>query len=146
MENQIIKFEKNAELANVFQTREVSEENPEIRHTTTYDENKLFNALRGKSEPVKDYLGEEFDIVDIVITAADVDKDRNNPDEGKENKPIVHFFTADGKHLTTLSNGIVRNVKALFEIGKIPSAENPIKIRFDEVDTPKGVAHIFDLI
>ena len=146
MENQIIKFEKSAELANVFQTREVSEENPEIRYTTTYEDTKLFNALRGKSEPVKDYLGEEFDIVDIIITATDVDKDRNNPDEGKENKPIVHFFTADGKHLTTLSNGISRNVKALFEINKIPSLENPIKIRFDEVDTPKGVAHIFDLI
>lgn len=146
MENQIIKFEKNAELAEVFKSKEVSEDNPEIRHTTTYDENKLFNALRGKSEAVKDYLGEEFDIVDIVITATDVDKDRNNPDEGKENKPVVHFYTADGKHLTTLSNGILRNVKALFEIGKIPSVENPIKIRFDEVDTPKGTAHIFDLV
>lgn len=146
MENQIVKFEKSAELANVFTTREVNEENPEIRHTTTYDENTLFNSLRGKSEAVKDYLGEEIEVINIVITSADVDKNRENPDEGKENKPIVHFFTSDGKHLSTMSNGIVRNVKALFEIGKIPTEENPVRIRFDEVQTKKGVAHTFELV
>lgn len=144
--NQIMKFEKNPELLNVFKTVEVNEENPEIRYTTTYDDTKLFNALRGKSIPVKEVIGEEFEVIDIVITANDVLKDRNDENSGKENKPIVHFYTADGGHYSSLSNGIIRNTKALFEINKIPSIDNPIKIRFEEVSTPKGTAHTFVLV
>lgn len=144
--NQIMKFEKNPEMVAVFKTLEVNEENPEIRYTTTYDDTTLFNSIRGKSTPVKDVIGEEFDIVNIVITANDVLSDKNDENSEKVNKPIVHFFTADGKHFSSLSNGIIRNTKGLFEINKIPSLENPIKIRFDEVLTPKGTAHTFELV
>lgn len=145
MANEIIKFEKNVEIVNAFKTIEVNEENPEIRYTTTYEDTKLFNALRGKSIPVKSVIGEEFEIVDIVISANDVLKAQDDENSGKVNKPIVHFFTSDGKHISSLSNGIIRNTKALFEINKIPSIENPIKIRFEEVPTPKGTAHTFEL-
>lgn len=145
MENQIIKFEKNAELMTVFKAIAPSEENQEIRYTTTYDDITLFNSIRGKSTPVKDVIGETFDIVNIVITACDVLSDRNDENSAKVNKPIVHFFTADGKHFSSMSNGIVRNTKGLFEINKIPSIENPVRITFDEVATPKGTAHTFTL-
>lgn len=144
--NQIMKFEKNPEITAVFKTLEVNEENPEIRYTTTYDDTTLFNSIRGKSIPVKDVIGEEFDIVNIVITANDVLSDKNDENSEKVNKPIVHFFTADGKHFSSLSNGIIRNTKGLFEINKIPSSENPVRIRFEEVPTPKGTAHTFELV
>lgn len=146
MENQIIKFEANMEIVNAFAVKEVSDENPEIRYTTTTDTAKLFNALRGKSLKVKDFIGETFDIVDIVISASDVHEDKNNEDSPMVNRPVVHFFTSDGKHISTLSNGIARNVKALFEIGLIPTNESPMKIRFDEIETKNGMAHIFELV
>lgn len=143
--NQIMKFEKNPEITAVFKTIPVNEENPEIRYTTTYDDITLFNSIRGKSIPVKDVIGETFDIVNIVITACNVLSDRNDENSDKVNRPIVHFFTADGKHFSSMSNGIVRNTKGLFEINKIPSIENPIRITFDVVTTPKGSAHTFIL-
>ena len=144
--NQIMKFETNPEITAVFKTLEVNKANPEIRYTTTYDDTTLFNSIRGKSTPVKDVIGEEFDIVNIVITANDVLSDKNDENSEKVNKPIVHFFTADGNHFSSLSNGIIRNTKGLFEINKIPSPENPVKIRFEEVPTPKGTAHTFELV
>lgn len=138
--------EENAYITEIFSTKEVSAENGRIRHTTTTDNKKLFNALSGKSEPVKNYLGETVEVVDIVITAADVANDFNDKNSEKVNKPVVHFFTADGKHLSTLSNGIVRNVKDLLSCGLIPTVESPMNIQFEEVDTPKGTAHIFNLV
>lgn len=136
----------SAEIERVFESVEVDDSNAKIRYSTTTETNDLFNALSGKSEPVKNYIGETVSVVKLVVTANDIDVNRENPDEGKENKPIVHFFTADGKHISTLSNGIIRNVKFMLECGIIPTVENPINIRFDTVETAKGVAHTFDIM
>lgn len=136
----------NAEIEKAFETIEVNENNAKIRYSTTTETNDLFNALSGKSEPVKKYIGETVSVVKMVVTANDIDADRENPKSGKVNKPIVHFFTADGKHISTLSNGIIRNVKFMLECGIIPTVENPINIRFDTVETSKGIAHTFDIM
>lgn len=136
----------NAEIERVFEIVEVNENNTKIRYSTTTETNDLFNALSGKSEPVKNYIGETVSVVKMVVTANDIDVDRENPGAGKVNKPIVHFFTADGKHISTLSNGIIRNVKFMLECGIIPTVENPINIRFDTVETSKGIAHTFDIM
>ena len=136
----------NAEIEKAFETVDVNENNARIRYSTTIETNDLFNALSGKSEPVKNYIGETVSVVKMVVTANDVDIDRENPDKGKANKPIVHFFTTDGKHISTLSNGIIRNVKFMLECGIIPTVENPINIRFDTVETSKGTAHTFDIV
>lgn len=138
--------EQNAIIAEIFGTKEVCDENSRIRHSTTTDTKLLFNALSGKSDPVKKYLGETVDVIDIVITSADVNVDVNDAEKGKVNKPVIHFFTADGRHLSTLSNGIIRNVKDLLSCGLIPTKESPMRLRFDEVETPKGTAHTFELI
>lgn len=143
---EITTAEDNAFITNVFDTKTVSADNSRIRHTTTTDEKRLFNALSGKSEPVKKYIGQVVEVVDIVITAADVAVDINNRDGEKVNKPVAHFFTADGKHLATLSNGIIRNLKDLLSCGMIPTTESPLAIRFEEVETAKGTAHTFDLV
>lgn len=136
----------NAEIEKVFETVDVNENNARIRYSTTTETNDLFNALSGKSEPVKNYIGETVSVIKMVVTANDIDVDRENPDMGKINKPIVHFFTTDGKHISTLSNGIIRNVKFMLECGIIPTVETPINIRFDIVETPKGTAHTFDIM
>lgn len=136
----------NAEIEKAFETVDVNENNARIRYSTTTETNDLFNALSGKSEPVKKYIGETVSVVKMVVTANDIDIDRENPDMGKVNKPIVHFFTTDGKHISTLSNGIIRNVKFMLECGIIPTVENPINIRFDTVETTKGIAHTFDIM
>lgn len=136
----------NAEIEKVFETVDVNTNNARIRYSTTTETNDLFNALSGKSEPIKNYIGETVSVVKMVVTANDIDADRENPDAGKVNKPIVHFFTTDGKHISTLSNGIIRNVKFMLECGIIPTVENPINVRFDTVETPKGTAHTFDIM
>ena len=136
----------NAEIERAFETIAVDENNARVRYSTTTETSDLFNALSGKSEPVKNYIGETVSVVKLIATANDIDADRKNPDAGKVNKPIVHFFTADGKHISTLSNGIIRNVKFMLECGIIPTVENPINIRFDTVETDKGTAYIFDIM
>ena len=136
----------SAEIEKAFETVDVNENNSRIRYSTTTETNDLFNALSGKSEPVKNYIGETVSVEKMVVTANDIDVDRENPDTGKVNKPIVHFFTTNGNHISTLSNGIIRNVKFMLECGIIPTVENPINIRFDTVETAKGTAHTFDIM
>lgn len=119
-----------------------------IRTATTTDDVTLFNALNGSAEKVEDYLGKDVKVSDIIVTSADVLKDINDtdPDGEKENRPVVHFFTADGHHISSISNGIRRATMNLLEVGFGPTKENPITIHFKEVKTKKGTAHSFDLI
>lgn len=136
------------DLSSSFATLEVGQ-GAKVRESTTSDNVVLFNAVNGSAEKVEDYLGLEVDIVDIVVTSADVLKDINDPDPEhgeKENKPVMHFFTADGKHISSISNGIRRATENLLACSFIPTPEHPFKIRFKEVKTKKGTAHSFDLV
>ena len=120
-----------------------------IRTATNTDDVLLFNAVNGSAEKVEDYFGQDIKVTDIVVTSADILKDINDPDPEngeRENKPVVHFFTADGKHISSISNGIIRATKNLLSCGFIPTADSPITIRFKEIRTKRGVAHSFDMI
>lgn len=120
-----------------------------IRTATNTDDVLLFNAVNSSAEKVADYLGQDIRVSDIVVTSADILKDINDPDPEngeRENKPVVHFFTADGQHISSISNGIIRATKNLLSCGFIPTAESPITIRFKEIRTKRGVAHSFDMI
>lgn len=116
-----------------------------VRHSTTAETTKLFNAVSGSAEPVADYIGETIECTDIVITGANVHTDRDDDESPFENRPCVHFFTTDGKHISTLSNGICRTVNNLLSCGIIPAQESPLKIRFKEIKTKRGTAHVFEL-
>ena len=61
-------------------------------------------------------------------------------------KSCANFFTTDGQHYSSLSNGIIRAVKNLFKCGLAPTPETPIRIKFKNVNTPRGVAHSFGLV
>lgn len=120
-----------------------------IRTSTTTDDVTLFNAVNGSAENITDHFNEDIKVIDIVVTSADILKDINDPDPEngeKENKPVVHFFTADGLHISSISNGIIRATKNLLSCGFIPTAESPITIRFKEARTKRGIAHSFDMI
>lgn len=120
-----------------------------IRTSTTTDDVMLFNAVNGSAEGIVDYLDQEVAITDIVVTSADILKDINDPDPDngeRENKAVVHFFTADGKHISSISNGIARAAKNLLSCGFIPTADQPITIRFKEIRTKRGIAHSFDMV
>jgi hypothetical protein len=120
-----------------------------IRTATNTDDVLLFNAVNGSAEKVVDHLGQDIKVTDIVVTSADILKDINDPDPEngeKENKPVIHFFTADGKHISSISNGIIRATKNLLSCGFIPSVDNPITIKFKEIRTKNGIAHSFDMI
>lgn len=119
---------------------------PLLRSSTTTNEAKLFNALNGSSESVKNWLGEEIDVTDIVITSADVPSIMGDEDSERVCKPCVHFFTLEGTHISSISNGIVKSTKMLLACGLNPSEEKPIRIRFKEVETKKGTAHTFEMV
>ena len=130
---------------NIFKT--VSEGGGDrVRFTTTFDDVALFNAVSGSSEAVKDYLDKEVEISNLVVTSADVHEDVNDDDSPIVSKPCVHFYTPDGGHMTTLSNGIIKNVKDLIGCGFAPSPEHTIVIKFKTIQTKKGIAHTFDLV
>lgn len=140
--------ENNFELQTIdndaFAIHEVGE-SPVVRESTTSETTTLFNAVSGGSEPVKSVLGQTISVTDIVITGADVHEDREDESSKMINHAVAHFFTSDGKHYSTLSNGILRTVKNLLACGIVPTKETPINITFKTVETKKGTAHIFEL-
>lgn len=117
-----------------------------VRYSTTFDDVELFNAVNGGSEAVKDYLDQELEVSDIVITSANVHENRDDDESPIVSKPCVHFYTTDGKHLTTLSNGIIKSAKNLIGCGFAPCKEHTIVIKFKTINTKKGTAHTFDLV
>lgn len=119
---------------------------PLLRSSTTTDNAKLFNALNGNAEPVKDWLGEDFDVADIVITSADVPTVMGDENSERVCKPCVHFYGLDGTHISSISNGIIRATKMLLACGLTPTPDSPITIRFKEIETKNGRAHTFDMV
>lgn len=120
-----------------------------IRATTTDKTSVLFNAVNGQGAKIKDFIGVELDIVNIVVTSADIVKDYAKRDEEnaeKVSKPCVHFFTSDGIHISSISNGIARATMKLFECGLQPVDNNPVKLMFTSVETKNGTAHTFTLL
>lgn len=142
--------EKKFELSTVKVDNEVfaigaENEGAAIRFTTSYDTVDLFNAVNGGSEKVEDYLDQVVKVTKLIITTANVPEDINDPDGEKISKPCIHFMTADGKHIASVSNGIIRSAKNLIECGLTPTEETPISIKFKTQKTKKGTAYTFDL-
>ena len=118
-----------------------------IRYSTTTDTTDLFNIVTGKSENCKVLIGgAPIEVIGMAITGANVNEIKDDDNSPKVNKPVCHFLTADGKHYSSMSNGICRNVAALMEVGLTPTPETPIKIQFVTVETKKGTAYTFNLI
>lgn len=113
---------------------------PDCDHIT------LFTALNDKAESVEDYMEEEVIVEHIVITAADVQEEMNNPNAPFVNKPVIHFFCDDGTHISSLSNGIRRCAQNLVGCGIIPSPEHPVHIKFKRVKVARGNAHSFTVV
>lgn len=119
----------------------------QIRYSTTTDTTDLFNIVTGKSENCKVLVGgDPIEVVAMAITGANVNEVKDDENTPIVNKPVCHFLTSDGKHYSSMSNGICRNVAALLEVGLTPTPETPIKIQFVTVETKKGTAFTFNLI
>lgn len=117
-----------------------------IRISTASDDVTLFNAVNGSGENVADYIGKDVELVNIVVTSVDVHSDPNDDDSPIINKSCVNMFTSDGKMISSISNGIARSVKSLFNVGFAPTPKAPITVRFKQSKTKRGMAHTFDLI
>lgn len=119
-----------------------------VRESTTSDNKVLFNACNGSGEPIKALVntGEIISVVDIIVTSTDVPSERDNPDSEKVSHPVAHFFTDDGKHYSTLSNGIMRGVKLMFATGMTPTPDNPVSLVFKTTETKNGTAHVLDMV
>lgn len=121
-----------------------------IRDTSTSETTVLFNAVNGGSSPCSELAeqNKSITVCDIVVTSADVkiDIDDDSDDAERESKPCCHFFTTDGKHYSSVSNGISRSVKNMFACNIIPTAEHPIEIKFKTQKTKRGITHTFDIV
>jgi hypothetical protein len=137
-----------AQTSDVFEILEAGT-GAKIRATTTTENKYLFNALSAPSKKVKEFLDEELDIVAIVITSADIAEDyseKDKEDAKKVSVPCVHFFTLDGDHIASVAHGIHRAADSLISTGITPSEDEPITIRFVEVETKKGTAYSFEWV
>lgn len=118
-----------------------------VRESTTAETNTLFNAVNGGAESCKVLVDKDaIDVVNIVVTSTDVHEDKDNEESPLVNKPVAHFFTSDGKHYSSLSNGIIRTVRNLLGCGITPTKDNPLKIKFVSRETKRGTAFVFELV
>lgn len=118
-----------------------------VRESTTAETNTLFNAVNGGAESCKVLVDKDaIDVVNIVITSTDVHENKDDEESPLVNKPVAHFFTADGKHYSSLSNGIIRTVKNLLGCGIIPTKDAPLTIKFVSRETKRGTAFVFELV
>lgn len=118
-----------------------------VRESTTAETNILFNAVNGGAESCKILVDKDpIKVTNIVITSADVHEDKDDEDSPVINKPVAHFFTVDGKHYSSLSNGIIRTVKNLLGCGIVPTADAPLTLKFVSRETKRGTAFVFELV
>lgn len=117
-----------------------------VRISTATDDVTLFNAVNGSGESVADNLDKEVEVNNIVVTSVDVHTDPNDDDSPVVNKCCVNFFATDGRMISSISNGIIRSTKSLFNVGFQPTIEHPITIKFKSTKTKRGIAHTFDLV
>ena len=141
--NEIISIDNSAK--ELFEVLPEGTGNP-VRYSSTSETSILFNAVNGTAEKVADLLNETVTVSDIVITSADVPSDPNDDTSEKESRPCAHFFTIDGRHISSISNGITRSARLLVSCGLNPTVESPIQIKFKEGKAKKGVFHTFDLV
>lgn len=122
-------------------------ETAKIRFSTTYEDKMLFNATSSTATPVSEIVDEEpITVTNIIVTNAVVHEDKNDENSPLINRPCVHFFTDDGNHYSTLSNGIVKTTCDLIELGLSPTNETPLAIRFKSVNTKKGTCFVFEMV
>ena len=118
-----------------------------VRESTTAETNTLFNAVNGGAESCKVLVDKDaIDVVNIVVTSTDVHEDKDDEESPLVNKPVAHFFTSDGKHYSSLSNGIIRTVRNLLGCGITPTKDSPLKIKFVSRETKRGTAFVFELV
>lgn len=117
-----------------------------IRYTSTEDENIMYNAINGGAEKIENYIGEVVEVNNIIVTSANLHTDKDDEESPVENRPCINFFTTDGKHISTISNGIVRSVENLYACDMIPTPERPRKIKFVTIDTNKGTSYSIELV
>ena len=136
-------------LTEAFQTVSVDEgyNLPCIRFASSEaDHVTLFSALNDRGENVEDYMDEEVVVEHIVVTAADVQEEMNNPNAPFVNKAVIHFFCDDGTHISSLSNGIRRCTLNLVGCGFDPTPDHPVHIKFKRVKVARGNAHSFSVL
>ena len=118
-----------------------------VRESTTAETNTLFNAVNGGAESCKVLVDKDaIDVINIVVTSTDVHENKDDEESPLVNKPVAHFFTSDGKHYSSLSNGIIRTVRNLLGCGITPTKETPLKIKFVSRETKRGTAFVFELV
>lgn len=132
-------------LYNIFETVD-SNTGALLRFSTTDNREEIFAAINGAGDSITTVFDEVLGIKSILITSAEVPIDRNKPMQGNCSKPCCNFYTVDGRHFASISNGVVRAVKNLLACGLIPSADEPVWISFTQINTPRGVAHTFELM
>lgn len=118
-----------------------------VRESTTAETNTLFNAVNGGAESCKVLVDKDaIDVVNIVVTSTDVHEVKDDEESPLVNKPVAHFFTSDGRHYSSLSNGIIRTVRNLLGCGITPTKDSPLKIKFVSRETKRGTAFVFELV
>lgn len=149
MANKTVKKDETAIITKdygIFDVLPESQECEKIRYTTTTDSKRLFNALNSPSKKIRDYIGETFNVVDIVVTTSTMHEIKDDEKSPMVKRPCVHLFTDLGEHISSLSNGICRSILSIIEVGIIPTNDSPLSMKVVTGESKKGTFHSIELV
>lgn len=102
-----------------------------MKAVTKEDKARLFNIMNSPSERIADHINETIELKDIFMQTIST----TNRSTGEVQKSIrIVLIDVNGKGYQAVSNGIYSAVKTLCMIYGQPSWEEPIKIKFTQVN------------
>nr|DAT89021.1 MAG TPA: Single stranded DNA binding protein [Caudoviricetes sp.] len=102
-----------------------------MKAVTKEDKARLFNIMNSPSERIADHINETIELKDIFMQTIST----TNRITGEVQKSIrIVLIDVNGKGYQAVSNGIYSAVKTLCMIYGQPTWEEPIKIKFTQVN------------
>ena len=102
-----------------------------MKAITKEDKARLFNIMNSPSERIADHINEVIELKDIFMQTINT----TNRSTGEVQKSIrVVLIDVNGKGYQAVSNGVYSAVKTLCMIYGQPTWEEPIKIKFTQVN------------
>lgn len=102
-----------------------------MKAITREDKARLFNIMNSPSERIADHINEVIELKDIFMQTINT----TNRSTGEVQKSIrVVLIDVNGKGYQAVSNGVYSAIKTLCMIYGQPTWEEPIKIKFTQVN------------
>lgn len=101
----------------------------------TMEDKKRLYVARNDNDLLRDYMGDEIEVKDIVIDIQQV----NDAQVGAKNVPCVHIVSVDGTVYQSLSSGVVTSACDIMSTFGTPDTwTEPLSVVCKETNTANG--------